>query len=579
MPLPIRPNFNKDGQENKNSDLSMDPTQVNIPNDPDMAIKPAPVATPVESQAFEIPAQSSSNTPVDDDWDDEGLGDIDISLIPKPRFADDDDDDDDAHVYVSANSNKPQENIRYMGVGSLTADQVLNTPYERFKHLEEKIHDVTAYVQQALSDQGKTDAVATARRERGDKYREMATEIDRLVLRKLSHDTPIDSSDTQIFVAMVVNEILGFGPIEPLWQKKEISEIMINGPKDIRVEIDGKPVRVKGVQFRDAEHLLGVCRQMLSLIGRRIDPQNPKEDGSLPDGSRLNVVHPEIAPHGPLVTIRRFPDTVFSVEKLVEMGSMTSDMAVEIGNLIHSGCSAFIAGGTGTGKTSMLNALSGCIPETDRVITIEDTMELRLNPSKHVVSMVSRPDSAAGTGGVSIRDLVRNALRMRPDRIVVGEVRDGAAYDMLQAMNTGHDGSLTTVHANDAEGAVERVALLVSEVGGISPDRALTQIAGGVDIFITIARYEDGSRRVSGIYEVPSKLDFDNGKYALIPIPLFEFIHDTTDDDGKVHGHYEKMNNLSESIIRKHSLNAKRRLTLEEIFEISAVEAPTAKVD
>lgn len=579
MPLPIRPNFNKDGQENKNSDLSMDPTQVNIPNDPDMAIKPAPVATPVESQAFEIPAQSSSNTPVDDDWDDEGLGDIDISLIPKPRFADDDDDDDDAHVYVSANSNKPQENIRYMGVGSLTADQVLNTPYERFKHLEEKIHDVTAYVQQALSDQGKTDAVATARRERGDKYREMATEIDRLVLRKLSHDTPIDSSDTQIFVAMVVNEILGFGPIEPLWQKKEISEIMINGPKDIRVEIDGKPVRVKGVQFRDAEHLLGVCRQMLSLIGRRIDPQNPKEDGSLPDGSRLNVVHPEIAPHGPLVTIRRFPDTVFSVEKLVEMGSMTSDMAIEIGNLIHSGCSAFIAGGTGTGKTSMLNALSGCIPETDRVITIEDTMELRLNPSKHVVSMVSRPDSAAGTGGVSIRDLVRNALRMRPDRIVVGEVRDGAAYDMLQAMNTGHDGSLTTVHANDAEGAVERVALLVSEVGGISPDRALTQIAGGVDIFITIARYEDGSRRVSGIYEVPSKLDFDNGKYALIPIPLFEFIHDTTDDDGKVHGHYEKMNNLSESIIRKHSLNAKRRLTLEEIFEISAVEAPTAKVD
>ena len=576
MPLPIkRPtlNFNNEKPESA-SDSAMDPTQVNLPS----SVSPAPVAQPVaveQPRSLEIPVPAPAASNIDDDWDDEGLN-IDISLLPTTRYVEDEEEDD---VYLASDSNKPEENLRYMGVGSLTAEQVLNTPYARFKHLESKIHDVTAHVQQALSDQGKTDAVAAARRERGNKYTEMATEIDRLVLRKLSHDTPIDSSDTQIFVAMVVNEILGFGPIEPLWQNKFISEIMINGPKDVRVEIKGKPIKVKGVQFRDAEHLLGVCRQMLSLIGRRIDPQNPKEDGSLPDGSRLNVVHPEIAPHGPLVTIRRFPDTVFSVQKLVEMGSMTEGMAVEIGNVIYHGFSTIIAGGTGTGKTSMLNALSGCIPESARVITIEDTMELRLNESKHVVSMVSRPDSAAGTGGISIRDLVRNALRMRPDRIVVGEVRDGAAYDMLQAMNTGHDGSLTTVHANDAQGAVERIALLVSEVGDISPDRALSQIAGGVDLFIIIGRYEDGSRRVSGVYEVPSKLEMTDGKQSLTPIPLWEFIHDTTDEEGNVIGHYEKINDLSEAIIRKHSLNAKKRLTLEEIYEISAVEEPEAKVD
>lgn len=575
MPLPIkRPSLNFNNEKSENvSDSAMDPTQVNLPS----STSPAPVAQPIsveQPHALEIPTPAPAASNIDDDWDDEGLN-IDISLLPTTRYIEEEDDE----VYLASDSKKPTENLRYMGVGSLTADQVLNTPYARFKHLETKIHDVTAHVQQALSDQGKTDAVAAARRERGDKYTEMATEIDRLVLRKLSHDTPIDSSDTQIFVAMVVNEILGFGPIEPLWQNKFISEIMINGPKDVRVEIKGKPIKVKGVQFRDAEHLLGVCRQMLSLIGRRIDPQNPKEDGSLPDGSRLNVVHPEIAPHGPLVTIRRFPDTVFSVQKLVEMGSMTENMAVEIGNIIYHGFSTIIAGGTGTGKTSMLNALSGCIPESARVITIEDTMELRLNESKHVVSMVSRPDSAAGTGGVSIRDLVRNALRMRPDRIVVGEVRDGAAYDMLQAMNTGHDGSLTTVHANDAQGAVERIALLVSEVGDISPDRALSQIAGGVDLFIIIGRYEDGSRRVSGVYEVPSKLEMVEGKQSLTPIPLWEFIHDSTDEEGNVIGHYEKINDLSDAIIRKHSLNAKRRLTLEEIYEISAVEEPEAKVD
>lgn len=463
------------------------------------------------------------------------------------------------------------ELVKYIGIGELTADEVLYTPYSEFAHLEERVESMTAYIQGVLSERGRSQDIADARRKRGALYVEMATEIDRLVLRKLSSDEPIAAEDTKHFVAMIVNEILGFGPIEPLWQNKEITEIMINGPKSIRVEIKGKKLIAKGIQFRNADHLLQVCRQMLSLIGRRIDSQHPKEDGSLPDGSRINVVHKELAPNGPIATIRRFPDTAYSVETLVGMGSLTEEMAVEIGNLIHHGCSCIVSGGTGSGKTSMLNALSGCIPENDRIITIEDTLELRLNPNKHVVALVSRPESASGTGAVSIRDLVRNALRMAPQRIVVGEVRDGSAYDMLNAMNTGHEGSLTTVHANDALGTVERVALLVSEAGEISPDRALSLIAGGVDIFITVDRYEDGSRRVAGIYEIPSNLELIDGKLSVHPIPLWEFVHDSTDVDGNISGHYEKGKDLSNSIVRKHRLNVKKRLNLEELYALSAV--------
>jgi pilus assembly protein CpaF len=464
----------------------------------------------------------------------------------------------------------------YQPIGELTADDVITVPFSRYAHLQEKIKDTTGWIQDTLQEKGLSDAVGEARRTRDHRYLDMVREIDRLILRKINTEGGIAREDTKVFIASVVNEILGFGPIEPLWQDPEISEIMVNGPYDIRVEIKGKPMRALGVRFRDPEHLLGISQQMLGLIGRRIDVQNPKEDGQLPDGSRVNIVHTELAPSGPIVTIRRFPDTVFSVKKLVELKSMTEDMAVEIGNLVYMGNSIIIVGGTGTGKTSFLNAVSGCIPDTDRIITVEDTLELRLNPNKHVVALQARPASSAGTGGVSIRDLVKTTLRMRPDRVIVGEVRDSSAYDMLQAMNTGHEGSLTTVHANNAEGAVERIALLVSEAGEIGPDRALSLIAGGVDLFVVIERYEDGSRRVKGIYEVPSHLTIEGNKLSLTPIPLFEFVHDNTDEDGTVIGHYEKMNDISDSLIRKHRIDKKHRLTLEEIYNISDVEIPGA---
>ena len=560
-------------------DLDLSPTVTVVPD-----------ATKVQESPSVVEPVSSEPASFDDISDDFLFApemDVELTAVPESSgakynydvIADEQDDLSPAHLAEVAASAatkaaEDKDNL-YQPVGELTADQVISVPFSRYAHLQDKIKETTTWIQDTLQEKGMSNAVGEARRTRDHRYLAMVREIDRLILRRINSEGGIAREDSKVFIASVVNEILGFGPIEPLWQNPEISEIMVNGPFDIRVEVKGKPMRAIGVRFRDAEHLLAISQQMLGLIGRRVDVQNPKEDGQLPDGSRVNIVHPELAPMGPIVTIRRFPDTVFSVKKLVELGSMTEDMAVVIGNLVYVGNSIIIVGGTGTGKTSFLNAVSGCIPDTDRIITVEDTLELRLNPNKHVVALQARPASSAGTGGVNIRDLVKTTLRMRPDRIIVGEVRDSSAYDMLTAMNTGHEGSLTTVHANNAEGAVERIALLVSEAGEISPERALPLIAGGVDLFVVIKRYEDGSRRVRGIYEVPSKLTVEEGnKVSLNPIPLFEFIHDSTSEDGEVIGHYEKINDISDSLIRKYSIDKKPQLTLEEIYKISDVEIP-----
>lgn len=467
----------------------------------------------------------------------------------------------------------------YATVGELTAEQVIETPYRKLfdKELEVKIQEMTQYVQETINEKGLTEAVGEARRSRGKEYNEMVRTLDLLILKRISQESLLAKDDVKIFVAAVINEILGFGPIEPLWRDPTISEIMVNGPYDIRIESNGKKKRAVGVQFRDQHHLLGICQQMLGLIGRSIDVKNPTEDGSLPDGSRVNVVHPSIAPSGPFVTIRRFPDTIFTMEELVAKKSMDEEMALEIGNLVHAGASMIIIGGTSSGKTSFLNAISGCIPDDDRVVTIEDTLELRLNPRKHVIAHQARPKSASGGGAVTIRTLMRNALRQAPNRVIVGEVRDGSAYDMLQAMNTGHEGSLTTVHANDAEGAVERIALLVNEAGEIKPESAMSLIAGGVDIFVVIDRFEDGSRRVVGIYEVPSRVATVDGTIRLDPIPLWEFVHDYTDKNEVVHGHYEKKNDLSASFIKRRRLDKKHRLTLQEIYDLSSIDTDQIK--
>lgn len=533
-----------------------------------------------------LPIKPSNNpTPQDPNqqYDDEGLP-IGI-IIPKPVV-----EEPKKLLEVGEGipdvSLSPQDHIDYepeltnLRISHLSAEDVINKDYSDFiKPHEEKILQMTDWVRTVLSDRGKDAELSAARRNRGKDYLRMANELDSLLLKYVSEENIIRQKDAPLVIACVINELLGLGPIESLWEDPRISEIMVNGPKDVKIEIGGKVRQAKGAEFRDAKHLLDVCQQILGDIGREVNIQRPMADGRLPDQSRINVVHPIVAPDGPYLTIRRFPDTIFTIKELVQKESITEEIAVEIGNLIYKGCSVIIAGGTGSGKTSALNAFSGAIPFDERVITIEDNLELRLNPTKHVLAMEAKQASASGEGSITIRDLVKNSLRMRPDRIVVGEVRDEAAYDMLQAMNTGHDGSMTTVHANDPEGAIDRLTNLISQVGDFSPERALALIAGGVDAMVIVERFEDGSRRVSNISEIPSVISSDGRLIKLEPRTLWEFRQSgtkiITDDEGNeretVVGEYVRVNNLSDSIIRKHRLDKKRDLTLTELYEISDI--------
>lgn len=460
----------------------------------------------------------------------------------------------------------------------LTVEDLLANGWDRYDYLMPKVAETKKWVTDVLQEQEKSSDIAEARLKRGAKYDEMYTLIITLLQRYYMSNRVVSSFDHKILSSLVANEILGLGPVEPLWRDNRISEIMINGPYNIRIEMGGRLMDVPGARFRNSEHTLEVAQQILAPIGRSVDVSHPLQDGSLVDGSRVNIVHSAIAEKGPYITIRRFPDTVFSLRELVNFGSMNEDMARDIGNWIRSGFSTVVIGGTGSGKTSTLNALSGCIPPGERVLVIEDTSELRLHPDRDILYLQARPAQHEGSGAITIRDLVRNALRMRPDRIVVGEVRDFAAYDMLQAMNTGHDGSMTTIHANDARSGVERLINLLSEGGesAVDSNRVLSLISSGVDMFVTIQRYEDGSRRCSGIYEIPNTVTVKDGRVSLEPVPLWEFVQDSSDLDddsvdgiGKVTGHWEKKNDLSVSMRKKHRMDYQENLTFEEICKLS----------
>lgn len=467
----------------------------------------------------------------------------------------------------------------------LTVEDLLVNGWDRYEYLMPKVLSVKAWVTEVLQEQKRSTDIAEARLQRGAKYDEMYTLITSMLQRYYMTNRVVSSLDYKILSSLVANEILGLGPIEPLWRDDRITEIMVNGPYTVRVEMAGRLMDVPGVRFRDQEHANEVAQQILSPIGRSIDVSHPLADGSLVDGSRVNLVHPSIAEKGPYITIRRFGDDSFSLKKLVEVGSMSEEMAADLGNLIGAGLSTVIIGGTGSGKTSMLNALSACIPPGERVLVIEDTSELRLHPDRDILYLQARPAQHEGSGAITIRDLVRNALRMRPDRIVVGEVRDFAAYDMLQAMNTGHDGSMTTVHANDARSGVERLVNLLSEGGesAVDSSRVLSLISSGVDLFVTIQRYEDGSRRCSGIYEIPNTVTVKDGRVSLEPVPLWEFVQDSAelDDDSvdgilKVKGHWERKNELSSSMIEKKRLAHQKSLSYEEICELAEQSSKNA---
>jgi pilus assembly protein CpaF len=328
----------------------------------------------------------------------------------------------------------------------------------------------------------------------------------------------------------VLNDLLGYGPIQPLLNDPEVTEVMVNGPKNVYIEKKGQLTK-SSVAFDDDNHVLQIIDRIILPLGRRIDGDSPTVDARLPDGSRVNAVVPPVAIDGPAITIRKFSKEKLGIGDLIDFGSITEKMGEFLRACVLAHLNIIISGGTGSGKTTLLNILSSFIPEKERIVTIEDAAELQLQQD-HVLRMETKPANIDGHGAVTIRDLVRNSLRMRPDRIVVGEVRGGEALDMLQAMNTGHDGSLTTVHANSPRDALARLETLVLMAGMDMPLKVVRQqIASAVDLIVQQSRLQDGSRKVTAITEVAGM----EGETVVLT-DIFKFEQTGVTTDGKVQG-------------------------------------------
>jgi pilus assembly protein CpaF len=344
--------------------------------------------------------------------------------------------------------------------------------------------------------------------------------------------TPLSQAEREELVEHVVYEVIGLGPIEPLFRDRTVSDILVNGPRDVYVERGGKLQRVF-TNFRDDAHLRAVIDRIVSRVGRRVDESSPMVDARLPDGSRVNAIIPPLAVDAPVLSIRRFGANL-GPGRLVELGALTEEMLYVLGGAVKARLNILVSGGTGSGKTTLLNALSSFIPASERVVTIEDAAELRLQQD-HVVRLETRPPNAEGRGEVLMRDLVKNALRMRPDRIIVGEVRSAEALDMLQAMNTGHEGSLTTVHANTPRDAISRMETMILFAGTNLPERAMReQIASALDLIVQASRLSDGTRRVTSVTEVVGV----EGEIVQMQ-EIFRFRRMGLAPDGKVIGQFE----------------------------------------
>ena len=321
------------------------------------------------------------------------------------------------------------------------------------------------------------------------------------IRERLAQEPGLSREDRARLAEEIEADILGYGPVEPMLADETVSEIMINGPYDIWLEREGRLSRTP-FTFADESHLRRIINKMVGQIGRRIDESSPMVDARLPDGSRVNAIIPPLSLSGPLVTIRKFHHKRFYLEDLVEIGTLSEQAVDFLGRCVKAQLNILISGGTGAGKTTLLNALSEAISDDERIVTIEDAAELRLR-QRHVLRLESRPQNIEGEGAIEIRDLVRNSLRMRPDRIIVGEVRGAEALDMLQAMNTGHDGSLSTVHCNSPRDALARVETMVLMAGYDLPVRAIRQqVASALELIIHLERMDDGSRKVTHITEV-----------------------------------------------------------------------------
>jgi pilus assembly protein CpaF len=374
-----------------------------------------------------------------------------------------------------------------------------------------------------------------------------------------------DSMGSQLF-GSVLSDSDDYGPIQPLIDDPEVTEIMVNGPSRVYVERGGK-LEGTEISFPDDEAVMRLIEQIILPLGRRVDANNPTVDARLPDGSRVNAVIPPVAIDGPGLTIRRFPRERMQVENLIQFGSLSTNMAEFLRACVMSRLNILVSGGTGSGKTTLLNILSAFIPERERIVTIEDAAELQLH-QENIFRLEMKPPDIDGKGEISIRHLVRNALRMRPDRIIVGEVRGGEALDMLQAMNTGHDGSLTTLHANTPRDAVSRLETLVLLAGFNLPLRVVRQqIASAVDLIVQQSRLRDGSRKVTSITEVVG-MEGD----TVVLTEIFKFKENGVDESGHVSGEFNPtgMRPMFESRLKDAGFNLSPEMFGADLIKLGA---------
>lgn len=390
--------------------------------------------------------------------------------------------------------------------------------------------------------------------------------------------------NAELLFSLCVNEIIGLGIIEPIWNDPRVEEVWIDGPDRVRVSIKGQKKIVKGACFKDADHVMSFCETILKQANRNdlhIDTKNPYVDARLRDLSRVAIASTDIVPGGPLVSIRRHPTDYFSIQQMVDWGTCTKEMWMDLARWMRAKMSVLVIGETGSGKTSFLDALSGLFPTDARIMTIEDVLELELNPNKpfKVPGCEKREPNKEGEGGFSIRDHVKMSLRMAPDIVVIGEVRDKAAYDLVDAANTGHQ-VFSTIHANGADDAIVRLMNLISMSGEISGPNALPMIASAFDLIVYVDRLSDGSRKVMTISEVDSfaKIDPQTGEKTVKTFPLWEFQQTGNDKDGKILGKFVKVGEISDLTRRRHRLDFVPQMTWEDCLKIEGFEGKTTKI-
>lgn len=425
-----------------------------------------------------------------------------------------------AETRRESKSSAPQRSSLKMQAAAPVADEQEDRRRRRLLNLRVAIHQRVLETLNLAAIEGAPES----------ELRQEVASISREVLKELG--VVVNGQEFEHLVNALIDEVTGLGPLEPLLKDPSITDILVNTHEQCFVERGGK-LQLTDVQFKDERHLLRIIDKIVSAVGRRVDESQPWVDARLKDGSRVNALVPPCAVDGPLLSIRKFSKTPIGIDRLLEFDAFSEDMALFLQAVVGTRLNVLVSGGTGSGKTTTLNALSSFIDNNERIVTIEDTAELQLQ-QVHVGRMESRPPNIEGKGEIGQRDLLKNALRMRPDRIIVGEVRGGEVLDMLQAMNTGHDGSMTTIHANSPRDSVGRIENMVSMAGVDLPIKAVRgQISSAVNVIVQVMRLSDGSRRMTSIQEITG---MEGDVVAMQEI--FKFQRETMSDDGKVIGEY-----------------------------------------